>query len=285
MALVAVVTYRSGLLLRQWTPSFNLLLSPADNAVRLALVGLCVLWGWRLGPGPAALGWETADLGSRLAWGLLAGLILTALLTWAGRAVERRWGPGVYSTRLMQCILPINDREWIGVTLALLPAAALEELLFRSLPLGGLTWLASPWLLLWPLGLLFGLLHWPQGAWGVAGTTLAAITLSLLFLATDSIWPPLAAHYVLNVLQVVIARRMGLKPQRLHQALDGVLLRRHIHAQPQIARRGCRDRADAGDERIAVAHPRGQGDEVANRGRAGKGDDIHSGSQALEHGL
>lgn len=144
MALVAVVTYRSGLLLRRWTPSFNLLLSPADNAVRLALVGLCVLWGWRLGPGPAALGWETADLGSRLAWGLLAGLILTALLTWAGRIVERRWGPEVYSTRLMQCILPINDRERIGVALALLPAAALEELLFRSLPLGGLMWLASP---------------------------------------------------------------------------------------------------------------------------------------------
>jgi len=100
------------------------------------------------------------------------------------------------------------------VLMALLPAAALEELLFRSLPLGGLTWLVPPWWLMWPLALFFGLLHWPQGAWGVVGTTLAAIVLSLLFLATGSIWAVLAAHYIFNVLQIVAAQWMGLQPLR-----------------------------------------------------------------------
>ena len=100
------------------------------------------------------------------------------------------------------------------MALALLPAAMLEELLFRSLPLGGLTWLVAPHWLLWPLAVFFGLLHWPQGGWGVAGTMLAAILLSLLFLATGSIWPPLAAHYVMNLLQVAVAVRAGVRPLR-----------------------------------------------------------------------
>jgi len=214
MAFVAFTTYRSGQLLRYWTPSGNLLLSWPDNLMRLALVGLCVVLGVTLGPGPMALGWSTANLGADLAWGALIGLLMTGVLTGAGWVIERRWGAEVASMRLIRCILPIDRREWAGVLLALLPAAALEELLFRSLPLGGLTWLVPPWWLMWPLALFFGLLHWPQGAWGVVGTALAAIILSLLFLATGSIWAVLAAHYVFNVVQVIAARWMGLQPLR-----------------------------------------------------------------------
>ena len=123
-------------------------------------------------------------------------------------------GAGVYEDKLLRCILPAGRHEWPGVVLALLPAAALEELLFRSLPLGGLARLVAPHWLMWPLALLFGLLHWPQGGWGVVGTTVAAVALSLLFLATGSVWAPLAAHYVLNVLQLVLARWMGIQPLR-----------------------------------------------------------------------
>jgi membrane protease YdiL (CAAX protease family) len=214
MAFVAFTTYRSGQLLRYWTPSGNLLLSWPDNLMRLALVGLCAVLGVTLGPGLLALGWSTANLGADLAWGAAIGLLMTSILTGAGWVIERRWGAEVASTRLIRCILPINRREWAGVLLALLPAAALEELLFRSLPLGGLTWLVQPWWLMWPLALFFGVLHWPQGAWGVVGTTLAAIALSLLFLVTGSIWAVLAAHYVFNVMQVIAARWMGLRPLR-----------------------------------------------------------------------
>ena len=110
--------------------------------------------------------------------------------------------------------LPASGREWAGVLMALVPAAALEELLFRSLPLAGLTWLVSPWWLLWPLALLFGFLHWPQGWWGVVGTALAAMALSALFLVSGHIWVPLIAHYTMNVLQLVLAARMGVRPLR-----------------------------------------------------------------------
>lgn len=214
MAFVAFTTYRSGLLLREWTPPINLMLSVPDNLLRLALMGICLALGYGLGPGPAVLGWDTTYLAQDLAWGGAVGLLLTGLVTGAGQAIERRWGPDVYSPRLVQCILPLNRREWAGVLLALLPAAALEELLFRSLPLAGLAWLVAPGWLMWPLAVLFGLLHWPQGGWGVTGTALVAIAFSLLFLATKSIWAPLAAHYVMNVAQLIVATRLGLRPLR-----------------------------------------------------------------------
>lgn len=217
MAFVAASTLHSGYALRRWTPVHNLLLSWPDNLLRMGLVGLCLATGYTLGPGTAALGWGTASLVRDVVLGVVAGLSLAVVLNVAGQAAVQRWGPQVYSTRLMQCILPLDGREWIGVLFALLPAAALEELLFRSLPLGGLSDSIPPWWLLWPLALFFGLLHWPQGGWGVAGTALAALTLSGLFLATHSIWAPLTAHYALNVLQVVAAKRMGIKPLRASQ--------------------------------------------------------------------
>ena len=175
---------------------------------------LCILLGITVGPGPASLGWQTTRLGQDLALGVALGLLLAAAINVGGRLAVRRWGAEVLSTKLLQCILPMNRKEWAGVLLALLPAAALEELLFRSLPLGGLSWLVPPWWLLWPLALLFGLLHWPQGGWGVTGTAITAVALSLLFLATGSFWVALAAHYTMNVYQLVAARMSGVKPLR-----------------------------------------------------------------------
>jgi membrane protease YdiL (CAAX protease family) len=212
MAFVATGTIRSGRLLRDWTPPHNLLLSWPDNLLRLALVGLCLALGLGLGPGPEAL--VLAHLGTDILVGLIAGTLLAVLLGLTGALAVRRWGMEIYSNRMVQVILPINRREWLGVLPALLLAAALEELLFRWLPLAGLAPVIPPQWLLWPLALFFGALHWPQGWWGVAGTTIAALYLALLFLLTGSIWPPLVAHYVMNVSQLVLAQRSGLRPLR-----------------------------------------------------------------------
>lgn len=209
LVLVSAGTWRTGQLLRRWTPPFNLLLTVPDNALRLVLIGVCIGAGAAWGPGQSALGWQTTYLVPDLGLGVVAGLVLAGFFARAGQAAVRRWGPEVYDGKLLQCILPRSPREWPLVLLALLPAAALEELLFRSLPLGGLAWLIAPGWLLWPLALGFGLLHWPQGGWGVVGATLAAIVFSLLFLVTGGIWAPLAAHYVMNAAQVIWASRSG----------------------------------------------------------------------------
>ncbi len=211
---IAFSTVRTGRLLQRWIPSCNLLLSGPENAVRLVLIGLCIGLGLALGPGAAALGWQTTHLMADLGLGLGIGLLMAVTFMALGQGVMRRWGPAVYDNRLLRAILPASAREWPGVLVALLPAAALEELLFRSLPLGGLNWLVPAAWLMWPLAIGFGLLHWPQGSWGVAGATLAAVAFSLLFLATGGIWAPLAAHYAMNVAQLVVAKRLGLAPLR-----------------------------------------------------------------------
>jgi membrane protease YdiL (CAAX protease family) len=219
VSLIALVCYgmvRTGLALRFWTPRYNLLLSLPDNAARLVMLAFCILLGVTVGPGPEALGWSTSPtlLGRDLFLGAVVGLVWAAALNAGGNLAVRRWGPEVFSSKVLQCMLPIGRREWVGVLLALVPAAALEEMLFRSLPLGGLAWLVPPWWLLWPLALLFGLLHWPQGGWGVAGAAISAVMFSLLFLVTSGIWAPLAAHYTINVAQLVLAKLSGLEPLR-----------------------------------------------------------------------
>lgn len=214
LVFIAASTVQSGLILRRWLPPGNLLLSWPDNLLRLVVVIVCLALGLTVGPGPAALAWRPAATPGILITGLVGGALLTVSLTLAGIWAVGHWGEAVYSNRMVQCILPANRAEWAGVVPALFLAAALEELLFRWLPLAGLAGLISPWWLLWPLSLFFGLLHFPQGWWGVAGTLLAGIFLSLLFLATGSIWPPLIAHYLMNVAQLVIAVATGVKPLR-----------------------------------------------------------------------
>ncbi len=208
-ALTAISTIRTGQLLRHWTPTFNLLLSLPENALRLALIGLCVALGMLWGPGTGPLGWQLEHALPAAGWGAGIGVLLGVALLAAGQLAARRWGPDVHDDKLLRAILPRQPREWPGVLAALLPAAALEELLFRSLPLGGLAWLLPARWLLWPLALCFGLLHWPQGAWGVVGATLAGIAFGLLFLVTGNIWTPLAAHYVMNVVQLVAAKALS----------------------------------------------------------------------------
>ncbi len=218
---IGVATWFSGRALRTFTPSQNLLLTVPDNLLRLFLIVVCVALGLFAGPGAEALGWAAGQPLRDVAVGAGAALLLFPALTWAGNAVVRRWGPEMYDNRLLRAIVPVDRREWVGVLLALFGAAALEELLFRSLPLGGLTWLASPWVLMWPLSLVFGLMHAPQGQWGIVGTALMGLVLSALFLWSGSIWPPLVAHWLLNAAEVTLAWRQGLRPLR-YDGVDGV---------------------------------------------------------------
>jgi membrane protease YdiL (CAAX protease family) len=63
---------------------------------------------------------------------------------------------------------------------------------------------------------LFGLLHSPQGVWGMAGAALAGILLGLLFLAAGSLLLPCIAHYVANMMQIGVAYRARVRSERVH---------------------------------------------------------------------
>jgi membrane protease YdiL (CAAX protease family) len=207
LALLAWATYHTAQALRETRPDFNLLLLPAENFLRLALIAVCVWLGRTSGLSHAQLGWEWADASRDVVIGVGAGIFVALILPSLAHRAVARFGAGVYSPIVILCILPRNAREWLLVPLALVPAVLLEELLFRSLLLGGLAIFVSPFVLAIAWSLIFGAMHSPQGALGIVVAAALGLLLSALFLATASLLAPFLAHYVINFLQLVWASR------------------------------------------------------------------------------
>ena len=212
LAFLCWATYRSGLLLRAVDIPFNVLTSPPEVAARLALIAVCVGLGLVSGLPWTQLGWASTDPVLDVALGLAVGVLIQAPLnliaSWAIRAeVLARWRSRLYDPRVVLLILPRNRRQWVTVPLAFVSAVVLEELLFRSLLVGGLSTVAPALPLAAACALVFGLVHWPQGVLGVVATAVAGFLLAVLFLARGSLLPPLVAHYAVNILQIVLAAR------------------------------------------------------------------------------
>lgn len=205
--LLAWVTYRSHLLLKKFQPPFNLLLSPPESLLRLLLVGLCLGLAWLSGLPAARFGLLSPQplqsIGLGLGVGLVAQMTVSGLTYWA----IQRFGRKIYSPVVIRNILPRRPVEWLWGALAFGPAVTMEELLFRSLWLGLFQELIPLPLLIGVTSLLFGLMHQPQGLLGVITAGGLNILLCLLFAGTGELLPPLTAHYMINLLQIVAASR------------------------------------------------------------------------------
>jgi membrane protease YdiL (CAAX protease family) len=205
---VAWATYRSAQMLKQMQQlDFNLLLLPAENLLRVGLVGACLILGWVSGLPRQQFGWVSyaplADVAIGLGAGVAIQVPLNALTDWA----LIRFGPQIYSPLVVRSILPRSRDEWAPVLLALFPAVLVEELLFRSLMVGGLGLFIPISALVAGTALLFGWMHSPQGRLGVIVTGVISVLLAGMFLWRRSLLPPLLAHYVVNVLQLLVAHR------------------------------------------------------------------------------
>ena len=209
LGFISYGTYTTARLLRSLQPDRTLLLLPAENGVRLLLIGLCVGLGWLSGLTRQQLGWTITDWLAQVGWGISWGSGLALFFYFTTDHLVRRGGDRFYSTVIIKAITPHNRRELLLVLLAMGPVVLMEELLFRSLLIGGLTPILPLPLLLIGWSLLFGLLHQPQGLWGMIGAGLAGLVLGYLFVQAGSIMLPLVAHYVTNMMQVVQAKRLG----------------------------------------------------------------------------
>ncbi len=216
LGFIGYSTYQTARLLRTWQPDRNLLLLPAENLVRLLLIALCGGLGLLSGLPAAQLGWVTTNWLSQSGWGLLwgSGLALFFYLTtsrFTSCLTNPLTNPGrgrFYSTVIIKAITPTTRRELLLVLLAMGPVVLMEELLFRSLLIGGLAPLLPLPLLLIGWSVIFGLLHQPQGWWGMVGAGLAGLLLGWLFVEAETLVVPLVAHYVTNIVQVVFAMRL-----------------------------------------------------------------------------
>jgi membrane protease YdiL (CAAX protease family) len=205
---VAWATYRSAQMLKQMQQlDFNLLLLPAENMLRVGLVGACLILGWASGLPRQQFGWISytplADVAIGLGAGVAIQVPLNALTDWA----LVRFGPHIYSPLVIRSILPRSRDEWAPVLLALFPAVLVEELLFRSLMVGGLGLFIPISALVAGTAFLFGWMHSPQGRLGMIATAVVSVLLAGMFLWRGSLLPPLLTHYVVNVLQLLVAHR------------------------------------------------------------------------------
>ncbi|MBM3128127.1 MAG: CPBP family intramembrane metalloprotease [Chloroflexi bacterium] len=207
LAFLAWGTWRTALALREMTPDFNLLLLPAENLLRVGLIGVCLGLAWISGQSFAQFGWQSLDLSRDLLAGCFVGIVGALSVPRLTRGAIARFGAAIYSPIVVKSILPRNSREWFLVPLALIPAVLLEELLFRSLLLGGFGAFAPPLALAFIWSILFGAMHLPQGALGIVVAAALGLVLSILFLATQSVIAPFIAHYAINLLQLVWASR------------------------------------------------------------------------------
>ena len=208
VAFLSYGTYATARLLRTWQPDRNLLLLPAENLLRLVLIALCIILGYLSGAPLAQLGWVFPAIGQQLLWGTVWGSGLAFFFYGSTKWLVRVTGQRFYSSVVIQAITPRNRRELLLVLLVMAPVVLVEELLFRSLLIGGFALLLPLPLLLIGWSVLFGLLHAPQGVWGMLGAGLGGLLLGILFVVQGSILLPIVAHYVTNCVQVIQAMRL-----------------------------------------------------------------------------
>jgi len=211
LALVTFIsygTYATAQLLRHWRPDRNLLLLPAENLIRLLFIALCLVLGLVSGASRGQLGWVFPAVGRQLFWGMIWGAGLALFFYLSTQWLVARTGQRFYSSAVIQAITPHSTRELGWVLAAMLPVVLLEELLFRSLLIGGLAAVLPTHLLVIGWSVLFGLLHAPQGLWGMIGAGVAGLLLGSLFVGQGSILLPIVAHYVTNALQIGQAMRL-----------------------------------------------------------------------------
>ncbi len=200
-AFVGYGAHMTARLLRSWQPQENLLLLPAENALRAIVLAICILLGRGSGLSPETLGWQFPNAGSQLLTGFLTGLAMAVLFVGLGRLITRYTDTRFYRS-ILELVLPRNRREAGLMPFALLLSVLFEEVLFRSLLIGGLSpLLPTAWLIIC-FSIVFGLLHSPQGAWGIVGAGTAGALFSLLFVWQQSLLTPLVAHFVANGAQI-----------------------------------------------------------------------------------
>ncbi|MDP2954843.1 MAG: CPBP family intramembrane metalloprotease [Longimicrobiales bacterium] len=174
-------------------------------------VSLLVLGGaaWALGSrdgGSAAVGLVPLPWGAFALWsgGLVgAGLALTAAFRRMGMILGLREAP------LLRSLLPRTGRERAAFTGLSAAAGVGEELAYRGYVIPVLAGLLGPGGAAALSSVVFGVLHAYQGPLGMARTAALGGLLAWGFLASGSLWPPIAAHALLDVvLGAALAERM-----------------------------------------------------------------------------
>lgn len=161
--------------------------------------------------GSAAVGLAAIAVPSFALWTALlvaGGLGVTAAFRLAGARLGLREAP------LLRSLLPRTARERAAFAGLSLAAGFGEELAFRGYVIPVLGGLVGVPLAAAASSVVFGVLHAYQGPLGMGRTAALGALLAWGFLASGSLWPPIAAHAILDVLLgMALAERMMVPEQ------------------------------------------------------------------------
>jgi membrane protease YdiL (CAAX protease family) len=162
-------------------------------------VALALIWAMGtplLHPKPRlSFGGWALDEGSAHVWSLLGGIVFGLIVVLLSRVTVQRFE---WARRLHLELRPFaQGLDLSGIVVLALLSSAGEELLFRGL--------LQPWMGLLPQALIFGLVHQMPGPsrwiW-VSWALLVGLALGALFEVTGSLLGPLAAHALVNGLNL-----------------------------------------------------------------------------------
>lgn len=171
----------------------------------------CWLVGARSG-GPSALGLVAMPALPLVAWSLglaAAGLLLIVVFHGIARSV------GALDSDLLEQLLPRTARERRVFALLSVAAGASEELAYRGYAIPALTPLLGVAGAAILSTVVFGVIHAYQGILGIVRTGLMGGVLAWGFLATGSLWPPIIAHTLIDLVAgIALGDKLLVTPER-----------------------------------------------------------------------
>lgn len=206
-AALAYMTAMTARILRRGPLPYNPLLHPAESLFRIALIVVCGLLMWRSGLPAEQFGFVSVEIRRDLLLGIFVGVAIVWAVNVISFLVVSETTAGFYSKNALFSMRPHSFQQMLLTVPAALPAAALEELLFRGMLIGGFSMWFPASLLVLATAVLFGILHVAQGVWGMALTGLIGLVFGILYVWSGSIWFVLVMHWVMNLNQFVVAYR------------------------------------------------------------------------------
>jgi uncharacterized protein len=151
-------------------------------------------------------------IGTSFAWGFAVafavGSLLQVVLVRRSAALREKT---LRPFKRLLFILPVTPEERAWFALVSVTAGICEEVLYRGFLIRYLSngpWHAGLWIALAIASISFGLGHGYQGLSGIIGTAVLGAVMAAIFLATGSLWLPMALHAIID-LRILLLLRPG----------------------------------------------------------------------------
>ena len=168
-----------------------------------AFAVLAIVWLYLERP-PAALG-LVAPSGTGFWLGVALLVAATGYLYRAWRQARRSSSEDrtkvVESLGDLRHFLPHTRREYVSIVGLSITAGIVEEIIYRGFVFWYLVQYMPMWAVVIVSAIAFGLGHSYQGIVGVRRVMLIGLAFGAYYLLTGSIWLPIAAHIMLDILQ------------------------------------------------------------------------------------